>query len=89
MIPLAVSANISENWPVIPNGRRRTCLTREKLARWWHFTLRPVGKFLHFYLLRGGIRDGRAGLIVCVIGAISVAMKYINLAEMNHEAKKN
>lgn len=60
-----------------------------KLARWWHFTLRPVGKFLHFYLLRGGIRDGRAGLIVCVIGAISVAMKYINLAEMNHEAKKN
>ncbi|MCB5295478.1 MAG: glycosyltransferase family 2 protein [Candidatus Cloacimonetes bacterium] len=57
-----------------------------KRARWWHFTLRPVGKFLQFYIIKGGFRDGIEGLVVCALGAVNVAMKHIILAEMNHEA---
>ena len=59
-----------------------------KQARWWHFTLRPMGKFLQFYVLNRGFRDGINGLILCTIGAINVALKYMLLAELNHEAKR-
>jgi glycosyltransferase involved in cell wall biosynthesis len=59
-----------------------------KKVYWWHFTLRPMGKFLHFYIIKGGFRDGLEGLVVCALGAVNVAMKHIILAEMNHEAKR-
>lgn len=60
-----------------------------KVARWWHFTLRPLGKFLQFYLIAGGFRDGIRGLIVCAIGAVNVAFKYMVLHELTYYAKKN
>jgi hypothetical protein len=60
-----------------------------KKARWWHFTLRPIGKFLQYYIIKGGFRDGLEGLIVCSLGAVNVAMKHIILAEMNHEAERS
>lgn len=59
-----------------------------KKVHWWHFTLRPIGKFLQFYIIKGGFRDGIEGLIVCTLGAVNVAMKHIILAEMNHEARR-
>jgi hypothetical protein len=38
--------------------------------------------FLRNYLLRGGIRDGAAGLIVSVLNSYYVAMKFVKLWEM-------
>jgi glycosyltransferase involved in cell wall biosynthesis len=51
-------------------------------ARWYHFTVRPALKFLHFYLLRGGFRDGLRGLTICVLGGITVSLKYLRLYEL-------
>jgi hypothetical protein len=38
--------------------------------------------FLRNYLLRGGIRDGAAGLIVSLLNSYYVAMKFVKLWEM-------
>lgn len=54
---------------------------------WWHYTLRPVDKFLKFYIVAGGWRDGLRGLIVCALAAIGIALKYTLLAEIIHRAK--
>jgi glycosyltransferase involved in cell wall biosynthesis len=54
-------------------------------VRWYHFSLRPLYKFLHFYIVRGGFRDGVRGLIVCAIAGIGVFMKYLRLFELKQE----
>jgi hypothetical protein len=38
--------------------------------------------FLRNYLLRGGIRDGAAGLVVSLLNSYYVAMKLVKLWEM-------
>lgn len=53
-----------------------------KGTHWWHLTLRPVGKLLQYYLFRGAFRDGWRGLLICVMGAMQVALKYMLLAEL-------
>jgi len=57
-------------------------------TRWWHLTLRPVGKFLQYFFLRGAFRDGWRGLVVCTLGAIQVALKYLILAELTYKGNK-
>jgi len=58
-----------------------------KDVRWFHFTLRPFYKFFHFYVIRGGFRDGVRGLIVCAIGGIIVFMKYYKLFELRQKQR--
>jgi glycosyltransferase involved in cell wall biosynthesis len=55
-----------------------------KKTRWWHLTLRPVGKLLQYYLMRGAFRDGWRGLMICAMGAVQVSLKYLLLAELEH-----
>ncbi len=38
--------------------------------------LRPIGRFLRQYLLEGGFRYGRHGLVLCMLAAFSVFTKY-------------
>jgi glycosyltransferase involved in cell wall biosynthesis len=44
-------------------------------------TLRPLARFFKFYVTRRGYREGTAGLIVAVIEAISVFLKYAKVWE--------
>lgn len=43
---------------------------------------RPAFRFVKMYLLRKGYRDGTAGLILCMLAAFSVFMKYAKLWEI-------
>lgn len=51
-------------------------------VRWYHLTLRPLGRFLKQYVLKQGFRDGLAGLIICMLSAFSVFLKYAKLWEL-------
>lgn len=46
-----------------------------------HLLGRPLWRFFKQYLLRLGILDGRAGLVVCTLAAFSVFLKYAKLWE--------
>lgn len=46
-----------------------------------HLVFRPAWRFIKQYILRGGILDGRAGLIICALSAFSVFLKYAKLWE--------
>jgi len=46
-----------------------------------HLLGRPLWRFFKQYILRLGILDGRAGLIVCMLSAFSVFLKYAKLWE--------
>ena len=43
--------------------------------------------FLRNYLLRGGIRDGAAGLVVSLLNSYYVAMKFVKLGEAGQETE--
>lgn len=55
------------------NGRRATIL---------HFTLRPLYAFLHRYFVRLGVLDGLPGLVISVMEAHCVFLKYVKLYEI-------
>jgi hypothetical protein len=43
--------------------------------------LRPWLRFLRMYFLEGGIREGRHGIVLCMLAAFSVFTKYARLWE--------
>jgi glycosyltransferase involved in cell wall biosynthesis len=51
-----------------------------------HLGLRPLWRFFKQYILRGGILDGRPGLIICMLSAFSVFLKYAKLWERQERA---
>lgn len=61
---------------------------RPKPASWARIVLRPVGRFLRFYVWRGGFREGFPGLFVAVSAAVYVHLKYAKADERarNEEA---
>ena len=50
-------------------------------ARWSDIALRPAAHFWREYLLRGGVLDGRVGVIQAAMGAIGGFLKYAFLWE--------
>jgi glycosyltransferase involved in cell wall biosynthesis len=54
---------------------------RGERVYWYHIIVRPVLKFLQFYLIRRGFLDGVRGMILCMIAGISIFMKYYKLWE--------
>ncbi|HOT96999.1 MAG TPA: glycosyltransferase family 2 protein [bacterium] len=44
--------------------------------------LRPLHAFIKMYVLKGGFRDGRHGLVLCLLSANYVAAKYAKLLEL-------
>jgi glycosyltransferase involved in cell wall biosynthesis len=55
---------------------------RGKRCRLRHLALSPAATFLKMYLLKQGFRDGTEGLILCVLSACSVSIKYLKLREL-------
>jgi glycosyltransferase involved in cell wall biosynthesis len=53
-----------------------------------HLALRPAGRFLKQYVLKRGFLDGRVGLIVCMLAAFSVFMKYAKLYERRRQGNR-
>lgn len=67
-----------------------------RYSRWWaeqnhargrrasliDLTLRPAGRFLTMLFVRQGFRDGAHGVVIAVLGAMSVAAKYAQLWAM-------
>ena len=41
----------------------------------------PVARFLKMYVLQQGFRDGMNGLVLCMLGAFTVFLKYAKLWE--------
>ncbi len=45
-------------------------------VRWYHVTLRPLGDFLRLYIMKLGLLDGFPGLIIALLSAYYVMVKY-------------
>jgi len=48
----------------------------------YHFYLRPAYKFAYQYLIRLGFLDGKKGIIICYLNALSVKVRYQELKKM-------
>ena len=48
----------------------------------YHFVLRPIYKFLHHYIIRLGILDGKRGIIICYLNALGVYSRYKELKRL-------
>jgi len=53
-----------------------------RVARWHHFTVRPVYTFLYRYLVRLGFLDGVEGFVISAMGAVGTFLKYLRLYEL-------
>ncbi|GIX45197.1 MAG: glycosyltransferase family 2 protein [Candidatus Hydrogenedentota bacterium] len=53
-----------------------------------HLFLRPAWRFFRQYFLRFGFLDGRAGLIICMLAAFSVFLKYAKLWERQEREQR-
>ena len=49
----------------------------------FHFYIKPAYKFLYQYLIRLGILDGRKGLTICFLNALSVYVRFQELKKLN------
>lgn len=45
--------------------------------------LKPIYKFLYDYIIRLGILDGKKGIIICYLNALSVYVRYKELKKLN------
>ncbi len=48
----------------------------------FHFIVKPAYKFFHSYLIRLGILDGKKGIIICYLNALSVFVRFQELKKM-------
>ena len=62
---------------------------RGKRASLLDVLLRPLWRFIRFYLLSGCIRDGKAGFFVSVTSAFYTFLKYAKLWEHNRHNTQN
>lgn len=49
----------------------------------FHFYIKPAYKFLYQYLIRLGILDGKKGLTICFLNALSVYVRFQELKKLN------
>ena len=60
---------------------------KTRTVRWYHLTLRPAFRFFKQYILRKGFLDGKEGLMLCILAAYSVFLKYAMLYERRRKGK--
>ncbi|NHM07939.1 glycosyltransferase family 2 protein [Flavobacterium sp. CYK-4] len=63
---------------------------KEELAKgirpnFYHFYLHPAYKFLYQFIVRLGFLDGKKGVIVCYLNALSVYVRYQELLKMQRK----
>jgi hypothetical protein len=51
----------------------------------FHYIIKPFYKFMHAYLIRLGVLDGKKGVIICYLNALSVYKRYPILKEMSNK----
>jgi glycosyltransferase involved in cell wall biosynthesis len=56
-------------------------------ARLRDLTFRPFWKFVRMYFFKAGFRDGAPGLIVALMAAVYVFLKYAKLHELEHTTR--
>jgi glycosyltransferase involved in cell wall biosynthesis len=54
-----------------------------------HLVGRPIVRFFKQYILKQGFRDGRTGLIICLLSAFSVFLKYAKLWEQKTTSSRD
>ena len=57
-------------------------LVKKTKPYFFHFYIRPVYQFLNQYILRLGILDGKKGIIICYLNALSVAVRFQELKKL-------
>ncbi len=53
----------------------------------FHFYIKPTYTFLYGYILRLGILDGKKGLIICYLNALSTYERYSELQRLQNKGK--
>ena len=64
------------------NWQAEDMFQKGKKVCWYHFSIRPLFKFLIHFFVKLGFLDGIRGLILCGLAGISVFMKYYKLFEL-------
>jgi len=54
----------------------------KKKCRWVHLLVLPGSRFLKSYILKGGFRDGFAGLVISVLNGYAIFVRYAKLREI-------
>jgi len=62
-------------------------LTKKTKPHFFHFYIRPVYQFLNQYILRLGILDGKKGIIICHLNALSVYVRFQELKKLRSKTK--
>lgn len=55
---------------------------REKRFNYFFYTLKPAWKFFNHYILRLGILDGKKGITICYLNALSVLERFRELKRL-------
>ncbi|MDH3891786.1 MAG: glycosyltransferase family 2 protein [candidate division Zixibacteria bacterium] len=63
-------------------------LTDGRRANWFDIVIRPTVSFLSHYISRQGFRDGLEGLLISVLSAVAVMMKYSKLRVLQNEQRR-
>jgi ADP-heptose:LPS heptosyltransferase len=59
--------------------------TKGTKPNFFHFYLRPFYQFINQYILRLGILDGKKGIIICYLNALSVYIRFQELKKIKTE----
>lgn len=62
--------------------KARELFTKKVFPSQFHFILKTIYKFFHSYFIRLGILDGKKGIIICYLNALSVAARYPELKRL-------
>jgi glycosyltransferase involved in cell wall biosynthesis len=62
-------------------------LVKKTNPNFFHFYIRPAYQFLNQYVVRFGFLDGKKGIIICYLNALSVAVRFQELKKIKHKAK--
>jgi len=52
----------------------------------FHFYVKPLYKFIHSYFIRLGILDGKKGIIISYLNALSIYVRYPELKKLNKKS---
>jgi glycosyltransferase involved in cell wall biosynthesis len=57
-------------------------LNKGTQPHFFHFYIRPLYQFLYQYIIRLGVFDGKKGIIICYLNALSVYIRFQELKKM-------
>lgn len=66
--------------------RAKELFLKHKKTNLFQLYLKPIYKFLYDYIVRLGILDGKKGIIICYLNALSVYVRYDELKKLNNNS---